>query len=234
MKLFHNSTLNNRALNRISKIKNEIGIMEEDPSKIVEVLVNFYKNTMNNFNCSNWNAQEKILEAIPELLMPEDNVILNKQFTLDEIKKSLFNLTLDKSPGPDGFQAFFFQKCWDIMGIEIWKEIEASRNAGSILSKINHTFLTLIPKKMKSENPGDYRPIALCNALYKILSKELANQLKYILPKLISEEQTSFVPGRSILDGLSIIQEVIHFASKNQDACMLMKLDIHKAYDMID
>ena len=52
----------------------------------------------------------------------------------------------DKSPGPDGFQAFFFQKCWDIIGIDLWKALEAMRNGGSLLSEINFTFLTLIPK----------------------------------------------------------------------------------------
>ena len=74
----------------------------------------------------------------------------------------------------------------------------------------------------------------LCNTTYKILSKALANMLKIILPKLISEEQTRFVLGRSILDGIITIQETIHSTQKNKEACMLMKLDIQKYYNKVD
>lgn len=103
------------------------------------------------------------------------------------------------------FRPFFNQKCWDIIGKDIWNAIEASRKGGSLLSKINNTFLTLIPKNLELENPDDFRPFALCNTIYKKNSKILANRLKLILLKNNSEEQTGFVPGRSILDGILTI-----------------------------
>lgn len=175
-----------------------------------------------------------MLKKIPQVVTAIDNQFFNKPVTLEEAKRALFSLSANKSPGPDGFQAFFFQKCWDIIGIDLCKAIEASRNVGSILTEINHTFSMLIPKKSNHEGPRDFRPIALCNTIYKILSITLAFRFKSILPKLIYEEQTSFVPGRSILDGITIIQETIHSAKLNKEACMLMKLDIQKAYDMVN
>lgn len=102
------------------------------------------------------------------------------------------------------------------------------------MAEINYSFLTLIPKKNVLEYLGDFHPISLCNTVYKIFSKILAKRLKGLLPKLISKEQIGFVLGRSILDGILTIQETIHFASKNKEACMFMKLDIQKAYDMVD
>ena len=108
----------------------------------------------------------------------------------------------------------------------MWKALEATCNGGSILTEINHTFLTLIPKKSESVVLGDFRPISLCITLYKVFSNFLANHLKRFLPKLISEEQIGRVLSRSILDGISIIQETIHSAIKNKESCMLLKLDI--------
>lgn len=233
-KFFHNSTIQNRSLNKITSILTPQGSRTENPSEIANTFVSHFKNLLNNYEGSNREAQTHLLKFIPKLITAEENKNLNRPITLEEVRSVVFSLSSDKSPGPDGFQAFFFQKCWEILGEDLWKAIEASRNGGSLLAEINYSFFTLIPKKDCPEHPGDFRPIALCNTIYKIYSKVIANRLKVIMPKIISEEQTGFVPGRSILDGILIIQEVIHSAVIDKEACMFMKLDIQKAYDMVD
>jgi len=83
----------------------------------------------------------------------------------------------------------------------------------------------------------DWRPIALCNVLYKIISKVLANRLKKVLPKCISDNQYAFVPGRSILDNAMVAIEVLHFMkakTRGEDRYVALKLDISKAYDRMD
>ena len=82
----------------------------------------------------------------------------------------------------------------------------------------------------------DLRPIVLCNVVYKIMAKVLANRLKRILPLLISNAQSAFVPGRSICDNILAAFEVIHYMkrkTKGKKGSVALKLDISKAYDHI-
>jgi hypothetical protein len=83
---------------------------------------------------------------------------------------------------------------------EVWEIIEDSRASGQVLPALNATFLTLIPKEEKVTHPKQFRPIALCNAIYKLLTKVIARCLKPLLPFIISPEQSGYVEGRKILD----------------------------------
>ena len=164
---FHNSTLSNRNYTNIAKIKNSMAEQTENPNEIADIFIKYFTNTLNNYDSSNRIAQEEMLKHIPKLITEEDNRFLNEPFTLQEVKIALFSMNPDKSPGLDGFQAFFFQQCWDILGEELWKALEATRNGGSILTEINHTFLTLIPKKFKCIMPGDFNVILFIKSSQK-------------------------------------------------------------------
>lgn len=95
------------------------------------------------------------------------------------------------------------------------------------------TFVTLIPKKEHSRNVLDFWRNSLCNVCYKVATKILANQLKSVLGTLISKEQSGFIEGRTPLDNIIAVQEIVR--SINHDRSnprrMLIKVDIEKAYD---
>ena len=85
------------------------------------------------------------------------------------------------------------------------------------------------PKKI-----SDFRPISLCNVIYKIISKVMANRLKQILPQLIAPFQSAFMPGRLIIDNILVAYETLHAMHcrrTGKKGSLAMKLDISNAYD---
>ena len=80
----------------------------------------------------------------------------------------------------------FYQKFWQIVGNGVTDAVLDFLYIGHMVPNINYTHIVLIPKVKKPEKMADFRPIILCNVIYKIISKVLANRLKLILPQLIS------------------------------------------------
>ena len=109
-------------------------------------------------------------------------------------------------------------------------------NSGMVPSQLNHTFLTLIPKIHSPRKVTDFRPISLSNVLYKFVAKVLANRLKTLMPNIISEHQSAFIPGRLIIDNILITHETLHHMKSKRTGrmgYMALKLDMRKAYDRV-
>lgn len=104
---------------------------------------------------------------------------------------------------------------------------------GRVLKAFKATFLSLIPKENGADTPGKFRPISLCNVVLKIITKVMAYRLKPLLPGLVSQEQSGFVEGRQILDGIILTQEMIHSLKQTKIPGMLIKVDLAKAYDKV-
>jgi hypothetical protein len=126
----------------------------------------------------------------------EMNNQLIKEFIAEEVDVALKQMAPLKAPGPDGLPLISNQQYWHLIGKDVTTAVLTCLNSGKILKAIiNHTYITLIPKVQNPEEVVEFRPISLCNVIYKIISKVLANRLKTLLPTIVSESQSAFIPG---------------------------------------
>ena len=125
-------------------------------------------------------------------------------FTKEEMVTALKQMHPTKAPSPDGMSAIFFQKYWDVVGDDITCMVLNVLNSDMSIVDINRTNITLIPKINSPSKMFDFRPISLCNVVYKLVSKVIANRLKNIIPQIISENQSAFLSKRLITDNVLV------------------------------
>lgn len=178
-----------------------------------------------------------MLATVEARITREMNALLSTQFTADEVLLALKQMSPLKSPGPDGLPVIFFNKYWHVLGTNIISCVLDLLNLHRLPQALNYTFIVLIPKTARPNCITEFRPISLCNVVYKLGSKALANRLKPHLNHIISPTQSAFVPGRLITDNVLVAYEVNHFIhchSQGKRALMALKLDVSKAYDRIE
>lgn len=154
----------------------------------------------------------------------------------EEFRAAVKEMHPDKASGPDGLNPAFFQHFWSCLGSEVFSCCKLWLADMAFPLGLNDTNVVLIPKKDNADSMKDLRPITLCNVLYKILSKVLANRLKSILPGLIFENQSAFVPGQNVSDNVLVAFEILHFMKRKnygQEGEISLKLDVSKAYDRV-
>ncbi|KAK3200734.1 hypothetical protein Dsin_024149 [Dipteronia sinensis] len=130
-----------------------------------------------------------ILERVQPKLTDQMKIMLDRQFTGEEIRRAVFDMGPVKAPSMDGLPTLFYQ-----------------------------------------------RPISLCNVMYKIIAKALANCFRLALGGVISEAQSSFIPSRLISDNAIVTFECMHDLKrkKRKESSMAIKLDMSKAYNRVE
>ena len=232
---FHNcvkARLNSNKILSLTKYDNSIVLF--DLPQIHQEAVSYFSTFLNKEGTSN---REDISFSFMEgnLVSPLQSSELLREVSREEEKAILFNMDSRKAPGPYGFNVHFFKKAWAIVGEDFTDAVLHFFNSDRLLKELNNTSLSLIPKVANPSRMTDFRPIACCNVLYKCISKLIANRLKQVLPSIIDESQSAFVPGRHIGDNILIAQDILrNYHRINTSPRCAIRVDFCKAFDSVN
>jgi len=171
----------------ICKLKDACGIWLDNPQAIADKFVQDYSTRfLSGSNINRYSTERMLDTSITEA----ENRQLIRIPDMCEVKEALFSIDSSKTPGPDGFGSGFFKQYWELIKQDFFSCIVEFFEKGKLLRQINHTFLALIPKNNDPSETHHFRPISLCNTVYKTISKLLVNRLCPLLDRLVSPSQS--------------------------------------------
>jgi predicted metal-dependent phosphoesterase TrpH len=163
---FHNYARARKKRNLIMKLKDSDGVLREENSQLKGIITNYFTDLFSSeVDATNINLLQKVKPRVSA----EMNERLLAPFTEEEVKKALFAIGDFKAPETDGMHAIFFKKFWPLIGSSVTAEVLEALNTGTVPVNWNETAIVLIPKVNEPELITQFRPISLCNVMYKII-----------------------------------------------------------------
>ena len=160
---------------------------------------------------------------------------LVRPITHKEIGDALLGIADSKALGIDGFNSLFFKKSWHIVKHDIYNVVMHFFYTGDLLHAINCTLITLVPKVANPTYVKEFRPIACCTVLYKIIAKILISRMHSMIGEVVDLAQSGFMPGRNISDNILLATELIKgYTTKHVSSRYVVKVDLKKAYNSIE
>ena len=163
LKFFHCRATQRKRKNSILKIRKADGEWSSNIEQVSEALTTYFKEL---YTLVNLPPCVAATNSINQVINGEMNEQLSREFQAWEVQQAIKQIALLKVLGLDGMPPLFFQHYWKLIGDDVIDYVLAFLNSASLPEHLNHTFITLIPKKKNPEHASDFRPISLCNVLY--------------------------------------------------------------------
>uniref|UniRef100_A0A803QHU6 Reverse transcriptase domain-containing protein n=1 Tax=Cannabis sativa TaxID=3483 RepID=A0A803QHU6_CANSA len=235
-KFFHAHATSRKSTNTIKSLVNSQGITVTSKADMTKTICDYY-DTLFASDCVDHASLGVVLNVVPTTITQDMNHSLLQPFTSEEVYDALKSMSPDKSPICDGMSAMFYQHYWNIVGPSVSNLVLGVLNEGLDMTDLNKSIITLIPKVSNPSSMTDYRPISLCNVIYKLISKTIVIRFKKVLPFVISEMQSAFLSNRLITDNILIAFELIHHLrhkTQGRIGFSTLKLDMSKAFDRVE
>lgn len=208
------------------------GEMITEMEALKEHITNYYKRLFGSERQTSIRLQEDLWVSSSKITT-EENEELIKPFSLQELEEVVHSMRDGSAPGLDGFSSVYFKVFWNQIKKVLLEILQDLRDRNLDLFRLNYGIITMIPKVKRANTIKQFRTICLLNVVYKIITKILTLRLNKVADKVIIPNQSAFVPGRYILDGVAIIHEVLHELARKKQNGIILKLDFEKAYDKV-
>ena len=232
-RFFHLTTIIRRRRNAIDAIKFDNGEWITNKADIKEFILLKFQHL---FNEEAPYFPPDFENLITTSVTPQENDHLCTISSAKDIKDTLFEMQSFKAPGPDGLPVLFYKHYWSIVGHNVINAVQKFFRSGHLLMEVNNSLIVLIPKNSAPSNVNHFRPISLCNTIYKVIAKFLVSKLRPLLANLISPGQSAFVLDRWIAENQLVFHELLHSFKqrKVKGGFVAMKVDLQKASDRVN
>ena len=208
-------------------------ILKEDQDDILEVTQKYYEDLYDLHPTEIVEESQNILlDKLDQQLSLETRENLEKDLTLDDLKRVLKHAPNNKTPGIDGLP-YEFYKAFPILLPILLRVSHYAPQAGHMTNTQQKGLMVLIHKKGDKENLDNWRPVSLPCADYKLIAKAHADKLRLALPEIINADQTAGVPGREITDNLWLMRDLFDYSAEQRAPGYLVSLDQSKAFDRV-
>ncbi|XP_056689712.1 uncharacterized protein [Spinacia oleracea] len=221
--------------------ENSIDILYDDTGKklsttqeIQEEVSSFYKKLIGTAASSLTGVDVGVVRKGKQLSVADAEMLV-EPISDAEIDAAIKGIDTSKALGLDGFNSLFFLKVWGIVKADVYEAVKEFFRTGVMLKQVNNTSVTLVPKIQNASCVKDFRPIACCSVVYKIISKILTARMQSVIGKVVSCAQSGFIPSKAISDNILLACELVKCYSRKyvSPRCMI-KVDLKKAYDSLE
>lgn len=231
-KYFHTSLTIRRGRNKIVSIKEGNGWIQEQKG-INDYFIRHFKNL---YKSNSPTIPEEFNDLGQKVVTDQENANLIRIPTEEEIKDSIRKLHPLKSPGPDGYPEIFYRNYWNIIRGRVIRFVQECFRLKHVPHNFNKMFIVVIPKSKNPTSFDHFRPISLCNYVYKVVLKIIVERMKGAMGRIVSQNQGAFLEGRWIAENTVLAHEVMHKINNHRslNGLMCIKIDLKKVYDRLE
>ena len=232
-RIYHHEKLYNaRKKSSILKLVNSAGELAEGHEQCAKLLNEEAKDLLGAAPALDPEAQEELLENLTEVFTKDDNEMLEKDITDEEVKESLLRANRSSAPGSDGLSYSVYIQCWDSLGPPLCEVLRHAVREGKMCESMKHTYLIYSPKvgKESSTRVRDLRKLSLLQTDFKVLSGVLANRLKKTETHTLSKHQYS-TGGKRASHSACLARNAIENIKPNSKGCAIIETDFVSAFD---
>lgn len=208
------------------------GQVTDNKSQIFQAVHDQYKNIFSNQDSHQINPSSILYENLPKL-SPTSRDSCEQQITIEEIEESIKNAQLNRAPGIDGLPIEFYKFFWEKIQHLMEKLFKNFHDTGELPKSMKKVIIAPAPKKGDRLNLSNWRPIALLNTDYKILSRIYSKRISNVVSTLLDSDQSYCVPNRTICNNLHVIRNIIRDSNRRNNPLAILALDQAGAFNRV-